>query len=146
MNVFRSSFENVLCELGIIGYNAASRPSGGMADAAVSKTVVERRASSTLASGTIRIWKGRLHSRSFLFQARALLGFIGLVASPLGAFRSCLPRGRFPGKKRRDSAPLPYFELANGGKRRLSADSFPKNAGMPHCGLHNPRSRFSARH
>lgn len=36
-------------------YNSGLRPSGGMADAAVSKTVVERRASSTLASGTIRI-------------------------------------------------------------------------------------------
>ena len=34
-------------------YNRLLRPSGGMADAAVSKTVVERRASSTLASGTI---------------------------------------------------------------------------------------------
>ena len=34
-------------------YNLCLRPSGGMADAAVSKTVVERRASSTLASGTI---------------------------------------------------------------------------------------------
>ena len=34
------------------GYNLGLRPSGGMADAAVSKTVVERRASSTLASGT----------------------------------------------------------------------------------------------
>ena len=34
-------------------YNMPSRPSDGMADVAVSKTVVERRASSNLASGTI---------------------------------------------------------------------------------------------
>ena len=39
-------------EPGSFGYNLGLRPSGGMADAAVSKTVVERRASSTLASGT----------------------------------------------------------------------------------------------
>lgn len=44
-------------------YNRLLRPSGGMADAAVSKTVVERRASSTLASGT-----------SFLDFARRPLG------------------------------------------------------------------------
>ena len=36
-------------------YNAPLRPSDGMADVAVSKTVVERRASSNLASGTISI-------------------------------------------------------------------------------------------
>lgn len=35
------------------GYNPVLRPSGGMADAVVSKTSVERRASSNLASGTI---------------------------------------------------------------------------------------------
>lgn len=40
-----------------IRYNPWLRPSGGMADAAVSKTVVSRRASSTLASGTMRIRK-----------------------------------------------------------------------------------------
>ena len=34
------------------GYNPVLRPSGGMADAVVSKTSVERRASSSLAPGT----------------------------------------------------------------------------------------------
>lgn len=48
------------------GYNALLRPSDGMADVAVSKTVVARRASSTLASGTIPNAKeGLLRSPSF---------------------------------------------------------------------------------
>ena len=38
--------------LAVIRYNAVLRPSGGTADAAVSKTVVERRAGSNPASGT----------------------------------------------------------------------------------------------
>ena len=50
---FCACSEISVCAFGNIGYNSISRPSGGMADAAVSKTVVERRASSTLASGTI---------------------------------------------------------------------------------------------
>ena len=44
-----------------------------MADAAVSKTVVERRASSTLASGTILKLKSRLLRKSaFLFKSLRL--------------------------------------------------------------------------
>lgn len=44
-----------------------------MADAAVSKTVVERRASSTLASGTILNLKSRLLRKSaFLFKSLRL--------------------------------------------------------------------------
>ena len=42
-----------------------------MADAAVSKTVVERRASSTLASGTILNLKSRLLRKSAFFFLRA---------------------------------------------------------------------------
>ena len=42
-----------------------------MADAAVSKTVVERRASSTLASGTILNLKSRLLRKSVFFFLRA---------------------------------------------------------------------------
>ena len=48
-------------------YNALSRPSDGMADVAVSKTVVERRASSTLASGTTRNEKGSGDPEPFAF-------------------------------------------------------------------------------
>ena len=51
-------------------YNArATCPSGGMADAAVSKTVVSRRASSTLASGTIQNQRPRTRGAVFVFQA-----------------------------------------------------------------------------
>ena len=66
-------------------YNVkATCPSGGMADAAVSKTVVERRASSTLASGTIqnqrpRTTRGRFrfcnHSRLPPFHSTLTCGF-----------------------------------------------------------------------
>ncbi len=45
---------SVLDGKGRVGYTSFLCPSGGMADAAVSKTVVSRRASSNLASGTIR--------------------------------------------------------------------------------------------
>ena len=61
---FCACFEISVCAFGNIGYNSISRPSGGMADAAVSKTVVERRASSTLASGTILNLKSRLLRKS----------------------------------------------------------------------------------
>lgn len=47
-------------------YTFTVRPSGGMADAAVSKTVVERRASSTLASGTIRNQRPRIRRAVFV--------------------------------------------------------------------------------
>ena len=47
-------------------YNMPSRPSDGMADVAVSKTVVERRASSNLASGTISI--DRRRASAFLYM------------------------------------------------------------------------------
>lgn len=67
--------QSFLCRLGLRGlgrmahlvYNAPLRPSDGMADVAVSKTVVERRASSNLASGTILIAKDA--SASFFLLA-----------------------------------------------------------------------------
>ena len=48
-------------------YNLLLRPSGGTADAAVSKTVVERRASSNLASGTIQKLGLIIRMRLFYF-------------------------------------------------------------------------------
>lgn len=72
---FVEANEAFLCRLGLWGlgrmahlvYNAPLRPSDGMADVAVSKTVVERRASSNLASGTILIAKDA--SASFFLLA-----------------------------------------------------------------------------
>ena len=60
--------QNILGVLVIIRYNSFLRRSGGTADAAVSKTVVERRAGSNPASGTSWIWNLSHWGRFFVYR------------------------------------------------------------------------------
>ena len=57
------------CILGRMSYNSLTCPSGGMADAEVSKTFVFGRVSSNLTSGTIRNRCAGLTAGAFSFEA-----------------------------------------------------------------------------
>lgn len=81
-----------------------------MADAAVSKTVVERRASSTLASGTILNLKSRLLRKSaFLFKSLRL----GATRVYVSARIPLWPRSRFQKRETNLFLKLVSFEGVN---------------------------------